>query len=233
MSAALGLFRLQQVDSRLSQIDGQLERIRATLENDAELNAAREELRHAQVNQDESERARRAAEVEAHTQQTKIQQTESSLYGGSVRNPKELQELQADIAALRRHLSTLEEQELEAMLRQEVSEGALRQARGQLERVQIRVNEEHVKLIDEQRSLTRDRTALETERQATVSAVAAKLLNSYEDLRRLHRGVAVAEVFENSCDACGTTLTAALQQNARHAIELVYCPSCGRILYAG
>ena len=40
MSAALGLYRLQQVDSQIDQIQARLKVIQQTLENDAELRAA-------------------------------------------------------------------------------------------------------------------------------------------------------------------------------------------------
>jgi predicted nucleic acid-binding Zn-ribbon protein len=66
-----------------------------------------------------------------------------------------------------------------------------------------------------------------------LSAVAAEHLQAYERISQLRRGVAVAEISDNACRACGTVLTAAQQQNARHTAQLVFCPSCGRILYAG
>ncbi|MGZ9220523.1 MAG: C4-type zinc ribbon domain-containing protein [Anaerolineales bacterium] len=37
---------------------------------------------------------------------------------------------------------------------------------------------------------------------------------------------------DGSCAACGTTLTPSQQQIARSTSQLIYCPSCGRILYA-
>ena len=40
MSAALGLYRLQQVDSQIDQIQARLKTIQQTLENDAELRGA-------------------------------------------------------------------------------------------------------------------------------------------------------------------------------------------------
>ena len=40
MSAALGLFRLQQVDTRISQMEARLRKIQETLDNDSELQAA-------------------------------------------------------------------------------------------------------------------------------------------------------------------------------------------------
>ena len=233
MSAALGLLRLQQVDSRISRIEGRLAKIREALENDAELQAMLREVETAQVEEQNAERARRKSEAEAQGQQVKIQQAESSLYGGKVHNPKELQGLQADVASLKKHLSTLEEQELEAMLELETAQTALKNAREKLQSIRARLGGEHQKLVEEQESLSRDLEQMQTERQAATNALTADVLKAYDDLRQQRGGVAVVEVSENACGACGTTLTDALEQSARHALQLVHCPSCGRILYAG
>lgn len=45
----------------------------------------------------------KTAEAEAEAQKIKIEQTEASLYGGSVHNPKELQDLQREVASLKKH----------------------------------------------------------------------------------------------------------------------------------
>jgi len=233
MSVSLGLFRLQKVDSRIGQVEAKLAKIRETLENDSELRTAMEQVKIAEVEQRESERTRRMSEAEAHEQQIKIQQNESSLYSGNVRNPKELQDLQADIVSLKKHLATLEDRELEAMSKAETAEAASMEARENLKQIQARLGDEHHKLIAEQESLSHDLESLQMERHAAMETIAAEMLITYENLRRQRRGVAVAEISDNACGACGTTLTAALQQNARHTAQLVHCPSCGRILYAG
>jgi predicted nucleic acid-binding Zn-ribbon protein len=233
MSAALGLLRLQQVDSRMGRKEARLQQIQETLENDTELAAARERLTSERVELHESEQARRSAEAEAQAQQAKIKQAESSLYGGTVRNPKELQELQADVASLKKHLATIEEQELEAMLRVDSAQAKVEAAEEQLHQIQTRLGIEYKKLMDERAILSRDQENLQAERHAALGAVAAGILETYEGLRRQRGGLAVAEVSDNACGACGTTLTAALQQSARHAAQLVYCPSCGRVLFAG
>lgn len=233
MSASFGLFRLQKVDSRIGQVEAQLAKIRETLENDSELRSAMEQVKAAEMDQRESERARRRSEAEAHEQQIKIQQIESSLYSGNVRNPKELQDLQADVVSLKKHLGTLEDRELEAMARAESAQAAWQAAQEKLKQVQARLGAEHQKLTAEQELHSRDLEILQTERHAAVETIAAEMLNAYDRLRQQRRGVAVAEISDNACGACGTTLTAALQQNARHTAQLVHCPSCGRILYAG
>jgi hypothetical protein len=233
MSAALGLLRLQQVDSRLGQVEARIQAIKDILENDAEVAAAREQVARAETQRQESELSRRRLEAEAQSQQIKIQQAESSLYGGSVRSPKELQELQADVASLKRHLTVIEDQELEAMAALEAAQEGVQESTAQLAELGTKLEAQNGTLLKEDSTLARDREDLLAERQAAVSAVAVELLHRYEDLRQMRRGLAVAEVHENACAACGTVLTAALQQNARHAAQLVYCPSCGRILYAG
>ncbi len=233
MSATLGLFRLQQVDSRISQVETRLAGVRERLGNDAELRAALEQVKAAEAELAKAERDRHKSEEEAESQQIKIQQTESTLYGGGVHNPKELQDLQADTVSLKKHLATLEEHELEAMLKADEVQAALKEAKGKLKELEARLGNEHLKLVEQQEALERDLENLQTERSAAVSAIASEMLAVYEELRQQRRGVAVAEVSDNACSACGTTLTAALQQNARHAAQIVHCPSCGRILYAG
>ncbi len=232
MSASLGLYRLQKVDSRISQIENRLAQIREALQDTAEVKAAAELASSAESGLGEVERTLRKLETEAHDQQVKIQQAEASLYGGSIHNPKELQDLQADIASLKKQLAVLEERQLEAMLRVDDAKSAVQKARLDLQMIQAQSNNQQQHLIDEQARLARDLETLLSERQAVVSSIAGDMLKAYDTLRQQRRGVAVAEVSDNSCGACGTTLTAALQQSARHATELVHCPSCGRILYA-
>ena len=232
MSAALGLFRLQQVDSRIDQLEGRLRKIQETLDNDTELQAARQKLKDAELQAHQCEQERRIAEAGAQEKQIKIQQAEASLYGGKVHNPKELQDLQADVASLKKHLSALEEQELDAMMKLEVSQATVQSAQHDLLQIQSRLGASNGRLLDEQAGLSHDLQDQKTERQASISNLDPGILRTYENLRRDRRGLAIAEISDNGCAACGTTLTAALQQSARHAAELVYCPSCGRILFA-
>jgi predicted nucleic acid-binding Zn-ribbon protein len=232
MSAALGLFRLQQVDRQLDQARARHDEIRAILENDAELHDMLERTAVAGNEKDQSRRNLADAELQVQNQQTKIQQAESSLYGGSVKNPKELQDLQNDVAALKRHLATLEERQLEAMVRSESAESVMTALKAEGEILNARLGDEHRQLFEEQGTLAKTMQRLQAERQAVVGALAKQALEIYENLRQQRRGLAVAEVHENTCSACGTTLTAALRQNARSTSVMSYCPTCSRILYA-
>ena len=231
MSASLGLFRLQQVDRQIDRALARLDSIQKTLENDKDLKTAQTRYEAANDANLRALHAMKTAEAEVNGLKIKIEQAESSLYGGSVKNPKELQDLQKDIVSLKKHLVTLEERELEAMLVSESAGAELEKSKTDLELIQARLGNEHKKLIDEKNELTRQLESLGQEREASLAPIDVSLLASYEELRKQKRGVAVAEVEDGACASCGTTLNAALQQNARSQ-KLAYCPSCGRILFA-
>jgi len=232
MSAALGLYRLQQVDSQIDQIQARLKVIQQTLANDAELRAATEQLAASENKYKDAERSLKESEAAAEKQGIKIEQTEASLYGGHVHNPKELQDLQKDVASLKRHLSTLEERELEAMLLAETTEKDLQNAKSILARLQSKLGDQHRDLARESTSLHKELERLDSERQAVMSDTAQRTMATYNQLRQQRRGIAVTTLSDGSCAACGTTLTPSQQQNARSTSQLFYCPSCGRILYA-
>jgi predicted nucleic acid-binding Zn-ribbon protein len=232
MSASLGLHRLQQVDRQIDHARSQLDNIRRTLENDAELRESLKYLETTQSNHHHANHALKNAEAEVEAQRIKIEQAESSLYGGKVQNPKELQDLQKDIVSLKKHLAILEERELEAMIKAESADNDLQSAKTKLELIQARLGNEHKKLIAEQSVFATKLEQLAEEREATLAPIETNMLQIYEGLRQQKNGVAIAEVDDNSCASCGATITASLLQNARSQRQLAHCPSCGRILYA-
>jgi uncharacterized protein len=232
MSASLGLYRLQQVDRQIDHARLKLAGIRQTLENDTELQEALKQLECAQATHHHARHALKNAEDEVEAQKIKIEHAESSLYGGKVQNPKELQDLQKDIISLKKYLVALEERELETMIKTEEVEIDLQSAKTKLELIQARLGDEHKKLIADQSAFTIKLEQLAEEREAALAPIENNMLQIYENLRQQKRGVAVTEVSDKSCASCGATITASLQQNARSQKQLANCPSCGRILYA-
>ena len=232
MSAALGLYRLQQIDSQMDQARARLEAIQQTLENDVELRGATEDASAAESAHEEAERLQRQAELEVQSQRIKIEQAESSLYGGNVHNPKELQDLQQDVTSLKKHLGTLEDRLLESMLATETAALHLAEAQAVLSKVESSLGDQTRDLSSERVSLSHNLERLGAERKAATSPIEVKLLENYESLRRERRGIAVTIVSDGACAACGTTLTPGQQQTARSSRELSRCPTCGRILFA-
>ena len=232
MSASLGLYRLQLVDSRMDEIRARLEKIRQTLENDVELRRAKKQDSETEATLKLAQHTLKESETEVGKQKLKIEQSESNLYSGNVKNPKELQDLQNEVAALKRHLVTLEDRQLEAMLEEETAEQAKQAALEKLNQVEARLAEQYQTLTAEQADLNKDFERLEAERQAALAPLDASLLAVYDQLRQRKRGLAIAAVNDGACAACGTILTPAQLQSTRSAAQVNNCPTCGRILYA-
>ncbi len=233
MSITLNLYRLQQIDTRLDQVTSRLTTIQAALENNAELKATRLRQEQAETAVNELERRLKQAEAESASQRIKLEQAESSLYGGRIQNPKELQDLQNDVAALKRHLATLEDRQLEAMLALEEARAALEAARKDVLLTQGEVIRKNASLNSEQTALQKEAETLSAQRLAVLPVIDTESLSLYDALRQQRRGLAVATISEDACNACGASLTRGHAQSVRFSQQIVCCPSCGRILFGG
>lgn len=216
----------------MDEIRARLEEIRQTLENDEEMRLAKKQASKTEAALTLARQALKQAEAGVNKQKIKIEQSEANLYSGNVKNPKELQDLQNEVAALKRYLETLEDRQLDAMMEEEAADQDDQAALNKLEKVKARLADQNQTLTAEQIDLNKDLERLEAERQATLSSIDTSLLTVYDDLRQRKRGFAVAAVNDGACAACGTTLSPAQMQSARSTSQLYNCPTCGRILYA-
>ena len=232
MSRAFNLYRLQQVDTRLDRLRGRLLKIDALLAEDAAVRSAQAAHNSNQEALEEARRALTKAEQITGDHRLKIEQTENHLYSGKVTEPRELQDLQNEVAALKRYLETLEERELEAMLAFEESEAAFDESAENLEQVKAERISASAELQGEKSRLQEEVRRLESERTVAVISVTAEDREMYDRLRAKGRGVAVASASGGSCAACGSSLSSALHQAARAPSSIAYCDTCGRILYA-
>ncbi len=233
MSQSFHLFNLQKLDLQIDRATQRLQEIHQIIEKDARIETATrsheelvQELRHAQ-------QKLKTLEQDVDARRVKLEQSEANLYSGRVKIPKELQDLQNEVAAIKRNLNILEDQQLEAMLVVEELTAQVDQSRHNLEATIARVSEDHSGLMGEKNQLSADLERLQIERAAIASQITAANLSRYDLLRKSKRGIAVVSLVENACTACGSTLTPGESQAARSPTNIVTCPSCGRIVYSG
>ncbi|HUF38284.1 MAG TPA: C4-type zinc ribbon domain-containing protein [Anaerolineales bacterium] len=233
MSRAFNLYRLQQVDTQLDRLRARLVEIGGLLGEDAAVQTAREALTRAETDLNAAGSSLHSAERMTRDQRIKIEQTENTLYSGKVANPKELQDLQMELAAHKRYLDTLEERQLEAMLAVEEAESGLNAVSKTLEQAAADSIAGDAALTGEQSRIKSDVARLESERGVANNAVTAEDRELYHRLRIKRGGVAVASAVNRSCGACGTSLNAALYHAVRTSTQLMFCDTCGRVLYVG
>ncbi len=233
MSRASGLYRLQEIDRESDRLKGRLEEIRITLEDSSEIAQLKADLVDRETATASAGTAAKRAENEFEDQRLKLQNTEQALYGGSVKNPKELEDLQMEAESLKRHLETLEDRYLTAMLEQEQAETEQEASSVSLNAAKDRQADLHAELVSEREEIDQRLGNLDTEREAAIASVSDDDLRIYEELRTQLGGVGVVLLDGDSCGACGLTLPASSRQLVSGGNELIRCGQCSRILYGG
>jgi predicted nucleic acid-binding Zn-ribbon protein len=227
------LFQLQKIDSQIDQINTRLKKISDLLVNDPQLIEAENELSSCQTIYSEKENSFSDLENQAAKKKIKIEQSESALYSGKNSNPKELKDLQAEIESLKHSLLTLEEDQLGVMSSLDEIDTALQTKKERFSLVKAESDKRNSNLLCEKSNLEKELYKFTAERLAASGQIPADILQNYEKLRIIKNHIAVTSVEDQSCSTCGSEITAAEIQKSRTSITLCYCPSCGRILYAG
>jgi predicted nucleic acid-binding Zn-ribbon protein len=227
------LFQVQKIDTEIDLSDKRLSEIARLLSENQTVLIAEKQKDEADEQAEKAKKALKSIEDAVEKIQIKIQTSESSLYGGKIRLPKELQDLQNEIASLKKHLSAQEDLELEAIMALEQAEKDAVNAGLELEKARAEFASQTAALQGEKSTLEKKKERLLSERGAAISPIQAEFLTIYDRFRVQKRGVAIAGVSEDSCSACGAGLTPANLQAARSNQQIVYCPQCGRMLYGG
>jgi len=233
MSESLDLFRLQKLDTRIDEIDRRLKEIDLALNDNQRVKRAQKKYKSAQNKAKEIRIKLHLIEDKVEAQKLKRKTTQNVLFSGKVKNPKELEDLQMESDALKRYIARLEDEQLEAMIENEAAEEAENEARKNLEQAKGTTAEENAELLGEQDKLEKDLDRLILEKKAVLGSIPPGNLSLYKKLRKAKHGTAVAAVSDGGCSVCGQALTPADLQAVRASNALVYCPSCGRILYGG
>lgn len=233
MNQAFHLVRLQKIDTQMDQVNNRLREIERLLKENSIVSAAEKVSNETQAQAKSAGAALAKCEEAVDAQRIKIETAEASLYGGKIKNPKELQDLQADIASLKRRLAALEDEQLNAMLASEEADAEVKKAAAGLSAAQGQFIALSADLVGEKTHLTDILHRLTGEREAALLPLTAESITIYQRLRQQKRGLAVAVMADGACTGCGSELRPEEIQAARSPNAIVFCSSCGRILYSG
>lgn len=231
MSRARQLYELQAVDLEIEARREALVRVESRLGQSGALVEIRAALAREEERLAELERSQRLGEWEVEDLRSKAALLEQKLYGGSVRNPKELVSLQQQVEHLKKTGRRQEDSVLDIMTQVEATQSRVATIRRELERMEGNWREEQSSLSREQAELTASLASLEQRREDLVARIDGASLELYQDLSMKRQGRAVAKVEQGMCQGCRIVLPMTELQRARIGQELVQCSSCERILY--
>lgn len=231
MTSPKQLYDLQELDLMLSEDRARIATIEFQLNDRSHLDDLEFEI--ATLTESLDELRASYAEQDAHNQkiQEKLQEEETKLYSGAIKNLRELEAIGKEAEALKEQSQAVDERLLADMesieslqtrilsMEEELAEG---EQQRQVDRVEL--NEEMSQLGDRVKHL-------ESQRASMASTIQSADLNRYEHLRSSKGGQAIAKVERGLCRGCLMALPTHQLQRARSGRETVLCSSCGRILF--
>lgn len=226
------LYHLQQIDLALLEHSKRLQSIAARLKDTQEIAAAQKQVDAATAHLKPLQVRLRDLELQLQSTRSKRDETEKRLYSGKVKNPKELQDMEHEIEALKRRDAELEDRILEVMVAVEDAQSVLTTAADSLTRITADREDANRLLWEEQKALEAETARLEQQRIGAAAALSADNLTLYQTMRAQKANRPISKLEGDSCSVCGIEQTAVLAQEVRRNQSLVKCRNCGRILVA-
>jgi len=229
MKVVKQLYQLQEVDLELESNEQALNQIAGQLGESQAVNRAQAKLKLEHQHLEELKREQHSAEWEIDDLITKLTTAEKKLYGGSIRNPKELTNLQHEIDGLKTKRDRLEDKALELMDKVELTEASVASLSSQLKRLEAEWQRQQQQLSSRLEQLKTILSDLKHKRQLLLAKTDPQAVEFYHQLKK-QKGTAVAKVEQGICRGCRISLPTIELQQARSG-NLVQCSSCGRILF--
>jgi uncharacterized protein len=224
------LYELQQIELdieqkqvRLTQIGVKLKDREAVAQAEAKLEQERQIL--SALNKDQ-----KSTEWQVEDLSIKAKTIEDKLYGGQVKNPKELLGLQKDLESLKVKQRQLEDKILDGMAQTEECVTRLATCEAELGKEMQLWRDSQNQLINEQAELEHAVAELKDRCIRLRAQINSAHLLLYDRLRPDKFGQAVARVEQGMCLGCRISLPISIVQRIRLGDEVVQCPSCHRIM---
>lgn len=230
MPAVSELLELQSVDVDLGGRRSTLAQIEPLLGDDKALRKLATASR--MLDRAAEDAAARQREIEAAVEDytARVDAAETKLYSGTVKSPRELQDLAADVDMLKRRRSE-QEDALLAIL-DEAAEAVRRRdlVAARLEREAEKWHTGQRRMSDELERIREEVAQLEVRRKELMAIIPMSETVLYAHARRRHPNSPVARLRGSNCEGCRIGVPSSLLMQVRGGGKLAVCPNCDRVL---
>ncbi len=160
----------------------------------------------------------------------KASAVEKKLYGGSIGNPKELADLQADLTSLQGQIAKQEDVLLAVLVEIEEAAAQLKEVDSAFSQLEVRWRAGQQEMEIEKGRIEPELERLRERQTKRSEGIERAAHSMYQLLRKRRSGQAVAIVERGMCRGCRITLPMSILQKARAGLGVVQCVSCERIL---
>lgn len=141
--------------------------------------------------------------------------------------------LQHEVQMAEDEIAKAEDRLLEQMISSEEYDRCIKASEKLLKEIEEVARGQRAKIETDKAAAEKRLAELTAERGAVVADIPENLLDHYDRISRKHNGVALAEVRDEKCSACGMRLRPHVFQEMRrdNNEELFHCETCTRIIY--
>lgn len=225
------LHEVQQADTELARLRDALAGLDTGDELAAQIQEAQRELEGLLEQHRATEKDATDSELELKTLEEKRSKFDRELYSGTVRNPRQLSDLQGEVAMLAREIGKVEDRILELMESLEGERSAIQQREAQIKDLEERLGAVRARYEDTGDRLQHDMAELETKRQERASHVRAQLLKRYEQIRARQGNLGLVKLTGTTCPGCRITLPSETVKGLQAGRQDLTCENCGRMLF--
>ncbi len=227
------LLRLQSLDTRLQQLAHRLRSLPQTapLAELAARDTAVRGRRSEALGSLEDARAE-LARLESDVAVVEARSSRDSDRLQHTSSVKDVAALEAELTALAKRRSDLEDQELVVMERVETAEALVAGIEAEREQIAAETAELEAERAAAAAAIEVERQAVERDRAVIAQGVPEALLALYEQRRTRGGGVGASLLSQRTCSGCTMTLTGSDHETVRRAAsdDVLFCPECDRIL---
>lgn len=227
------LLDLQAVDIRLHEVRARLAAFpKKTAEADARVAAAKAAVEQSKASQLNTIKERKKYELDVEQWKERVRKYRDQT--SQVKTNEAYKALQHEVEMAEAEIAKAEDRLLEQMVNAEEYDRRVKSSEKDLKEVEDAARGQRAKIDAEKAAAEKDIAALEAERARAVADIPENLLDHYDRIVRKHNGIALAEVRNEKCGACGMIVRPHVIQEMRRAKgedDLFHCETCTRILY--
>ncbi|MFE9168190.1 zinc ribbon domain-containing protein [Streptomyces kebangsaanensis] len=186
----------------------------------------------AQTEESDCAREQTKAEQDVDQVRKRAARDQQRLDSGAITSPKDLTNLQHEIASLAKRQGDLEDVVLEVMERRESAQERVTELTGRVASVQAKVDDATARRDAALEGIDGEVATVTKEREVVAAAVPADLMKLYEKLREQQGGIGAAKLYQRTCQGCRQELAITELGEIRAAAPdtVVRCENCRRIL---
>jgi len=226
------LIDLQAVDTRLHDVRARLAAFpKKIAEVDARVTAAKAEVEQSKAAQLATVKDRKKYELDVEGWKEKVRKYKDQT--SQIKTNEAYKALQHEVQMAEQEIAKAEDRLLEQMVAGEEYDRRIKSSEKALKEVEEAARAERSKIEAAKAAGEKDLAELNAARERAVAGVPENLLDHYDRIIKKHNGVALVEVRDEKCTACGMRVRPHVFQEMRrlNTEEMFHCETCTRILY--